>query len=169
MEPGALAPIAIAKDVVDLYGNSSTQITIGSSYHYPNSMAGQWTSLTTVANDVPFIRDLIEHGNPNPISTGDNIWIEPGVKNTLYENGNQPSIQHNYAGKTIILPVVDAIINDTTHGWIPVYGFVGFHVDYAVGKNDKIIVGHFVTNIFTGLGGPAGPNFGIYVPPRLVR
>jgi len=169
MSPSALAPVAIAKEVADLYGDTTTTLILGSPYFYPNSLAGQWTSFLLDENSTTAVRGLIENGNPDTISVGDMIWILPGVHNTLYDNGNQPSIDHNYAGRTIILPIVDAVLSATTHAEARVVGFIGFHVDYATGGSTKTITGHFVQNVYTGLGGPAGPNYGIYVPPRLVQ
>jgi Flp pilus assembly protein TadG len=179
-----LAPVAMAKQVVDTYYTqyrctaSSTlpydpakTITIGSPYQYPNSLAGQWTSFQLDTNNVPDVQGLISNGNATMLSTGDNIWIEPGVKDALYDQKNQPSIEKNYAGDDIFFPIVDAIISDITHSSVPIAGFIGFHVICA-GKgcdgtpydpnpaknNEFIIVGCFVTP--PAYGGPVGPHYG---------
>ena len=169
VEPGVLMPVAIPLELANRFRGTDTTVVIGSPYHYPNTLAGQWTSLNQNRNSVTYLRNLIENGNPTPVAVGDNIWIQPGVETTLYDNPNHPSIQRDYAGKDVILPVVDGVLLDNTHAWMELVGFIGFHVDYALGGSTKQIVGHFVPNIYTGRAGPAGPNYGVFVPPRLVQ
>ena len=76
----------------------SDSFRIGSAYHAPDG--GQWTSFLTDANNVPTIRDLIDHGNPSELKIGDQIWIEPGTKTTIY------SYAATRIGDTVLLPVV---------------------------------------------------------------
>jgi hypothetical protein len=164
MRPGALMPIAISKEVADQagrYNSPAATVRIGSSYHYPNSMAGQWTSLDLDRNDVPTIRDLIANGNPTPLGVGDNIWIEPGTKTSLYRDVP--------VGTDALFPVVDAVLRDNTHAEVPIYGFIGFHITNSVGGSGKYIEGYFIFNYYAGLGGPIGPNYGAFSPPRLVK
>jgi Flp pilus assembly protein TadG len=184
---GAVVPVAIAKQVADQYlmhycgsppcNDPSILLAIGSPYMYPNTLAGQWTSFQLDTNDTTSVRGLISEGNPTMLSTGDNIWIEPGVKDTLYDNKNQPSIDNTYAGKDIVFPIIDAIISDTTHSSVPIAGFIGFHIECAgsgcqgrtfvdnngntvtVGANEKIILGYFITPPGYG-NGPIGPHYG---------
>ena len=161
--PGALFPVAISKAVADQagdYNDDTKTIKIGSSYHYPDSQAGQWTSLDLDRNDVSTIRDLIENGNPTPLKIGDNIWIQPGTETTLYSSVP--------VGKEVCLLVVDAILSDTTHSEVPIYAFIGFHIIGSVGQNEKYIEGHFIPDFYFRPGGPIGPNYGAYTPPRLV-
>lgn len=164
VNPGTLLPIAISREVADQkssHRTAATAIRIGSSYHYPSSMAGQWTSFTLDENNVTAVRNLIENGNPDPIGIGTPIWIEPGTKTALY--GNVP------IGSDVILPVVDATISDTTHSAVPVYGFIGFHITASVGGSGKYIEGYFLDSIKIGGSPGAGPAYGVYVPPRLVQ
>ena len=164
VKPGALLPVVISKEIADQwknYNSPTKTFRIGSAYHYPNSEAGQWTSFELNRNNVPTIRDLIANGNPTPLSVGDNIWIEPGTKTTLYSSVP--------VGTDTLVPVVNAIISDSTHSAVPIYAFIGFHITDSVGKNDKYIEGYFIPNFYAGLGGPVGPNYGAYVPPKLVQ
>lgn len=164
MRPGALLPIAISKEVADKagdYNSPSKTVRIGSSYHYPNSMAGQWTSLDLDRNDVPTIRGLIENGNPTPLGVGDNIWIQPGTKTALYKDVP--------VGTDALFPVVDTVLSDVTHSEVPIHGFIGFHITASVGGSGKYIEGYFIFNYYAGLGGPIGPNYGAFSPPRLVK
>jgi len=173
--PGAMPPVAISKEAADQYQNYYDEehfITIGSPYHYPNGLAGQWTSMFEDFNDVPSVRDLIESGNPAAVSIGDQIWLQPGVKDNLYDQNNQPSIDTYYAGKTVVFPVINAVIEDNTHSWVTIDGFVGFHILCAgkgcdgeaydpdpSKKNEAVIVGYFTTEPVYGTG-PIGPHYG---------
>jgi hypothetical protein len=163
--------VAISKEIADQagsYNGPSNIATIGSSYHYPNSMAGQWTSFQLNTNNVPDVRDLIQNGNPTPLSVGDPIWIQPGVENTLYDNKNHPSIS-DYIGQDVVFPVVDAALSDSTHSEVPIYAFIGFCITDAAGKNKKWIKGYFVENLYIGASGPGGPYYGASAPPVLVQ
>jgi Flp pilus assembly protein TadG len=161
--PGALFPIAIRRSVADRaseFGSRSSTIRIGSDYHYPADDAGQWTSFDVDANDVPFIRNLIEHGNPNTVTNLDSIWIQPGTKNTIY---NEVPLEIDVA-----LPVVlDADFD--THARVPVYGFIGFHVTGSKKGNDPYVEGYFTSFLYIPQSGPVGPCYGAYTPPRLVQ
>jgi len=161
VKPGALLPIAVTRHMAETAGYGSTNtFRIGSSYHYPDSQAGQWTSLNLDTNNVPDVRDLIAYGNPTPLSVGDNIWIQPGTKTTLY--GDIP------VGTTVLVPVVDAILSDSTHSAVPIWGFIGFHITASEGGSGKYIEGYFLANYYAGLGGSSGPNRGVFIPSKLV-
>ncbi len=159
---GALLPIAIPKemaDKADQFNNPASKFKIGSSYHYPTSEGGQWTSFHVDANNLPAITDLITYGNPDTVSIGDNIWIEPGTKNALY--GSIP------VGADVVLPVVT---NIQTHASVPVVGFIGFHVTASVGGSGKYVEGYFLPTMYAGTTiGNGGPIYGAYAPPTLVR
>jgi len=130
----------------------SASFRIGSSYHSPDG--GQWTSFLTDANDVPTIRNLIDSGNPSDLKIGDQIWIEPGTKTTLY---NEAATQ---IGKTVLLPVVCDGFD--THAATPVLGFVAFYIEDAQGGSGKYVQGHFVHNYIDpdATGNANAPNYG---------
>lgn len=164
VKPGRLFPLAISREVADKkdqYNRPTELIRIGSAYHYPSSMAGQWTSLTLDTNNVPDIRGLIANGNPDPISIGTNIWIQPGTKTTLYSDVP--------VGTDVVLAVVDYVLSDVTHSAVPVYGFIGFHITASVGGSGKYIEGYFLDSIKIEGSPGSGTNYGVYVPPRLVQ
>lgn len=180
---GALLPVAISKELADKYRNykdPANTFVIGSAYHYPNGMAGQWTSFLVDSNNVPTIRDLIQNGNPQQINVNtsgtcpggnpnsDCIYIQPGTKNTLYDNKNQPSVGW-FEGQDVLLPVVDAVLRDATHDWAPVAGFVGFHVVRSTGGSTKNIEGYFVDGFTASKSGGSGPNYGALTPIHLVQ
>lgn len=185
VSPGGIFPVAISKESADLqnaYNNAANTIKIASVYKAKSSIAGQWTSLNTDANDSATINDLIANGNPTALGAGDNIWIEPGVKNDIYSS--VPT------GTDVLLPVVDAVLSDSTHSEVPIYGFIGFHITQAVapgidsgtssgtqksdkskdgGKSDDRYIEGYFTQYYARKGGAAGPTYGVYSPPKLVQ
>jgi hypothetical protein len=157
---GGAFPLAMPGILVEQYWNREPPFSfkVGSAYHDPEG--GQWTSFLADANDVPTIRDLIANGNPNPLKVGDNIWIEPGTKTTLYDDAASK------IGQTVLVPVVNT--DFATHAYTPILGFASFYIEDAEGGSGKYIQGHFVKNtIDTATAG--GPVYGTFVPaPKLV-
>jgi hypothetical protein len=157
---GGAFPLAMPGILVEQYWNREPPFSfkIGSAYHDPEG--GQWTSFLADANDVPTIRELISSGNPNPLKVGDNIWIEPGTKTTLYADAASK------IGQTVLIPVVNT--DFSTNAYTPILGFASFYIGDAVGGSGKYIQGHFVKNtIDTAAAG--GPVYGTFVPaPKLV-
>lgn len=168
---GGLFPMVIDQCVLNQYWDSQTnepmidpstgrpyEFQIGNGQTYSGTcQAGQWTSFLTNANDVPTVRGLIASGNSGPISIGDNIWIEPGVKTTIYSDVP--------VGVTIVVPVATQI---DSHSYVPVVAFAAFYVDGSYGGSQKYIEGHFVGGyrIPVSTWG-VGPDYGAYVAPRL--
>lgn len=150
-------PMAMPKSAADQWNQEPyPDVCIGSAYHDPEG--GQWTSFLIDANNVPTIRDLIDNGNPTPLKVGDNIWIEPGTKTTLYEYASSK------IGQTVVTPIVDT--DFSTHAYTPILGFASFYIEEASGGSDKYIKGHFVRrdpqpNEQASSGGPI---FGTFVP-----
>ncbi|MGN6233443.1 MAG: pilus assembly protein TadG-related protein [Trinickia sp.] len=168
---GGLFPMVIDQCVLNQYWNAQTneptidpstgqpyEFQIGNGQTYGGTcQAGQWTSFLINANDVPTVRGLIASGNPGPISIGDNIWIEPGVKTTIYSDVP--------VGATIVVPVAAQI---DSHSYVPVVAFAAFYVDGSYGDSQKYIQGHFVGGYRIPVQSwGIGPNYGAYVQPRL--
>ena len=143
---------------------------IGSSYHYGSCDSGQWTSFGLNKNDVPILRDLIENGNPTPLAIGDDTWIQPGTRSTLYDylDSKYPTPP----GADITLPVVDESL-DLTNRPAEITAFAAFHIDEikgSIGPNPKFYIeGHLINNFTTSGSSGAGPYYGTYTPPRLAR
>lgn len=152
---GECFPMATPISWVDLMwkadANSDT-FRIGSAYHDPTG--GQWTSFLTDANNVPTIRNLIDHGNPSDLKIGDQIWIEPGTMTTLYDDAA------TRIGDTMLLPIVG---NDfETHADTPILGFVPFKITAAEGGSGKYIEGYFLPhyNVPKATGNASAPSYG---------
>jgi len=170
--PGGLFPVAIGQCIYEQYWNSQAgsptidpstgqpyTVQIGNGALSNGCEAGQWTSFQTDRNDVPTVRGLMQNGNPTALSIGDSIWIQNGVKTTLYSSVP--------ANTDVLVPVVVQV----TSGNAAIVGFAAFHIDSAVGGSGKYIQGHFIAayEITTGGAAQAGPYYGAYVPPRLAQ
>ncbi len=168
---GGLFPMVVDRCVLDQYWDSQTnapmidpstgqpyEFEVGNGHVYGGTCeAGQWTSFLINADDVPTVRGLIVSGNPSPISIGDSIWIEPGVKTTIYSDVP--------VGATIVVPVAQRI---DAHSYVPIVAFAAFHVDGSYGGSDKYIEGHFVSGYrLPAQAWGVGPQYGVYVAPRL--
>ncbi|MGN6314860.1 TadG family pilus assembly protein [Trinickia sp.] len=168
---GGLFPMVVDQCVLNQYWDAQTsepaidpstgqpyEFQVGNGHLYGASCeAGQWTSFLVNANDVPTVRGLIASGNPSPLSIGDDIWIEPGVKTTIYSDVP--------VGVTIVIPVAAQI---DTHSYVPIVAFAAFHVDGSYGGSQKYIEGHFVGGYRIPVQSwGIGPQYGAYVAPRL--
>ena len=132
---------------------------IGSDYHYSSCTAGEWTSFQVDSNNVPTIRDLMANGNPTPLAIGDNTWIQPGTKNTLFDEVPQ--------NVDVVIPVVVSLDN---HSFQPIVALAAFHIDLGVGGSGKYVQGHFTTNVpVTSDATGDGPYYGAFIPPRLAQ
>jgi hypothetical protein len=190
--PNSIMPYAISinsKELWSIYGSAANPITLGDPYHCDASgcyaggtedTGGQFTTYLMEINSVGSddgVRDTIAGGNPSLLDVTDQIWIEPGVKRTAYDNPSQVSLFSEYAGKTVALPVVGEAIYADTHGYGQLVGYIGFHVIcvgkscvplYGRGNNEKIVMGYFTTEMRNGLD-PVGPHFGPLDRCRIAR
>lgn len=138
------------------------ELRIGSAYHYGTCDAGQWTSFSRNTNDVPTIRDFINNGVPDPLSVGDNTWIEPGTKDTIYD-----AIAAKYPPGSDVTVVVVNSADLSKLGQSQIVAYAGFHID-AIDKSKKYIQGHFIPAAVTsGSSGVGTVFYGTYTPPRL--
>jgi Flp pilus assembly protein TadG len=162
IDPGMAFPLATPISFVNQLWNQdpAPSFRIGSAYHDPTG--GQWTSFLSTANNVPAIQQLIDNGNPGPLQVGDQIYIAPGTKDSLF-NAAATRI-----GDTVIMPVVSD--DFATHDQTPILGFVAFYIEDASAGSDKYIQGHFVSpyTVPGGIGTPGTPNYGALAgAPRL--
>jgi hypothetical protein len=153
-------PLAITAAAIATLWDPVTQQPIGGAnptqVTYDQSNLG-WTSFNTNVNDVPSILNLITNGNPVPYNIGDQIWIEPGVKATIYK-----SVPTN----TDILIAI--VANTSINGLQSILGFASFHIDSA-NQGTKTITGHLTPNFKINTGSITGLSYGVYTPPRLVK
>jgi Flp pilus assembly protein TadG len=179
---GGLFPMAIATCIYGLYWNTQTgtpkinpstgapyTVTFGNGSNVGGCQSGQWTSFQTDSNNVPTVRGFIANGNPVALNVGDSIWIEPGVKTTLYANvQTKVTANGNTSGIDVMLPVVN---DATAHSSQPIVAFAPFHIDKADGGSGKDIQGHFLAGykVAPTTNAQVGPYYGAYIPPRLAE
>lgn len=168
---GGVFPMVIDQCVLSQYWNAQAnqptidpasglpyEIQIGNGKTYGGSCTGgQWTSFLTNANDVPTVQGLIANGNPSPLQIGDNIWIQPGTKTTIYSN--IPT------GVTVLMPVAMQVSSRT---YVPIVAFAAFYIEQSLGDSDKYIQGHLVGGYTIPVqSSGVGPNYGAYAHPQL--
>lgn len=153
--PNSCFPLAAPKSWVDNHWSLDPPVSFRIGSGYQEADGGDWTSFKMNANDASTIDTLIDKGNPTTLAIGDLIWIEPGVKNSVY----------NYAaelqGKTMLMPVVPD--NFDTHSQTPILGFVAFYFEDSKNGSNPYIQGHFVKNFNIANATPGGPNNGATV------
>jgi Flp pilus assembly protein TadG len=151
--PGGCWPLAAPETWVKNNWNNPASFKMYSDYHADNG--GQWTSLMDEENNVPFIRGLMDEGNPDTVSIGDKIYIQPGTKAALYGYADA------FIGKTVLIPVVADDFQ--THNYTPVKGFVAFKIE-DVNQGQKWIQGHFEKNYVAPATNtdPNAPFYGTY-------
>lgn len=178
--PGALFPLAMAQCMYNTYWDRSIYppgpkidpatgkpyvFKIGSGYHYSSCSSAEWTSLLNDSNDVGTIRQLIAQGNPVTLEMGQNIWIEPGTKSTLYQSVKGCSAAGDHSCAYVVVPVVTQTDN---HALSPINGFACLHIlDANAGQ--KYVLAEMSNRCSSSLAGGAGPNYGVITPPSLVR
>ncbi|MBF0586284.1 hypothetical protein INT08_02160 [Prosthecochloris sp. N3] len=166
-------PFAVSQCILDELWDSGTNspkinpatghpyiFEIGTIYPASGCFTGQWTTFAEQENSVPAIRQLIADGNPTHLSVGDDTWIEPGVKATLYDEVP--------IGIDVPILVVDNVVS---HSYQPIVAIAGFHISDA-GKhgNKSYVKGHFIENYsFSSLDPGSGPLYGALSRPVLVE
>ena len=180
MLPGGLFPLAMAKCMYDTYWDSSVYpprpridpatgkpyvFKIGSGYHYGLCSSGEWSSLLDDKNDVGTIRQLIAKGNPVNLEMGQNIWIEPGTKTTLYQATHDCSAAGDHSCEYVVVPTVTQTDN---HARSPIMGFSCLHILDA-STSQKYVLAEMSNRCNVSLAGGAGPNYGVLTPPSLVH
>ncbi|HET8730522.1 MAG TPA: TadG family pilus assembly protein [Moraxellaceae bacterium] len=178
--PGALFPIAMTHCLFtnfwDFTANNPVSdpatgnpfiFKIGTPYQYDGCETGQWTSFLLDKNDTTTIRNLIANGNPDPISVGDQTWLEPGVKSALYTTVHNCSAAGDKTCEYVSMPVIET--NDVTvHAQTKIAAFACLHILDAVGGSEKYVLVQMTLGChIDGSGG--GIYYGTTLPPKLVQ
>lgn len=159
--PGDCFPLAVPESFVRQHWNDRYSFKIYSDYHTDNG--GQWTSFLTDENNVPYIRRLIDQGNPDALFIGDEIYIQPGTKATIY----------SYAAQKVGQVVMIVVVADDYlyHEYTPIKGFVAFYIE-DTNQGQKWIQGHFEKDYIAPQvpPSPEAPFFGTYAgAPKLIQ
>ena len=181
ISPGGLFPFAMSQCMFDQYWNSGIQpagpridpltgqtyeFKVGSLYHYANCDSGEWSSLDFKASGADAIDQMITTGNPVSLSVGDAIWMQSGVKNSLFQAVNKCSAAGNKTCEYVSIPVLSQVVSGT---FSTITGFACLHILDAVGGNDKYIRVQMSTQCKSPFSDGVGPNYGVLSPPSLFR
>jgi Flp pilus assembly protein TadG len=147
---------------------------IGTSYAY-NANAelggtcttGQWTPLSSSSdNGDSVIQNIIQDGNTSTVKTGDNLWLQTGDKNNLYNQINNCSACGNRSCEYATVPVVSSVTPGTQQ---PVLALACMHVLSATGGSGKYITVQMSTGCAPTNSGGSGTSYGVVGPPRLAQ
>ena len=179
ISPGGVFPFAMSECMYQKFWNASAQppgphndpatgqpyvFKIGSLYHYGNCDSGEWTSLDQKASGANEIDKLITEGNPVTLAVGDEVWMQSGVKTSLFQDVNRCSGAGNRKCEFVVVPTLNQVVSGTMAS---IVGFACLNLKSAVGGNDKYILAQMSTQCKAPYGGGVGPNYGVVSPPSL--
>lgn len=181
VSPGGLFPFAMSQCMYDKFWNSGVQpagpridpltgktyvFKVGSLYQYANCDSGEWSSLDFKASGADAIDGMITTGNPVTLSIGDAIWMQSGVKNSLFQAVQKCSAAGNKTCEYVSIPVLNQVVSGT---FATITGFACLHILNAVGGNQKYIQVQMSTLCKSPFSDGVGPNYGVVSPPSLFR
>lgn len=153
--PGQTLPQTIGQPYV-------FQITSG--YHVGACDGADWTSFALDRNDVPTIGTLIASGNPTTLSLGDQTWIEPGTKTTLYNTVNACSAAGDKSCELVTIAVVNTALN---HSDVPIKAFACLRIVSATGGSGKYVTVQMSNKCVNPDAGGTGPDYGVHSTAKL--
>ncbi len=159
---------------------------IGSSYAYGNNggggegedgngngngggscTSGQWTPLSsTQDNSDSTIQGCIDHGNSSTLKTGDNVWLQTGDKNNLYDLVNNCSEAGNRSCEYATVPVVSSITPGSEQN---INAMACLHVLSGTGGNGKYISVQMSNGCAPTNASGSGMSYGVVAPPKLAQ
>jgi hypothetical protein len=186
---GGLAPFAMnqclfttywdtaAKQPVNDSSGNPYNITIGPKKNDPLNACGSgdsgiWTSFEDALNSVPAIRKLIDDGNPDTLSIGDSIWIQPGVQGTLYGDlGKKITKCHASSDPDCNLATVPVVNSSSLDQktFMPVVAFACIKLISATQKGGSGEIVFQLSAECESTGSGIGPSYGASTPPRLIQ
>lgn len=181
VHPGGLFPFAMSECMYQKYWNASTQpagpridpltgqafvFKVGSLYQYGSCESGEWSSLDFKASGADAVDEMIQTGNPVTLSVGDDIWVQSGVKSSLFQDVNKCSAAGDKSCEYVLMPVLSQVLGGN---FASIRGFACLHILRAVGGSQKYIEIEMSTQCQSPLSGGVGPNYGAVSPPSLFR
>lgn len=181
IRPGGLFPFAISKCMYDKFWNMNAQpaaprldpltgrvpeFRIGALYRYDNCDSGEWTSLNDKLSGADAIDQQIKTGNLVTMSMGDEVWMQTGVKNSLYTDVKNCSQVGNRGCEFVVVPVLRQVVAGTL---APIVGFACLHLLDAVGGSQKYILVKMSNQCSPPRSGGVGPNYGVISQPSLFK
>jgi len=180
IDSGGVFPFAISECMYQKYWDSSSApagprqdakgnalvFKVGSLYAYDACDSGEWTSLAAKASGVNVIAQLIEDGSPTTLSLDDEIWVQTGVKNSLFKAVQDCSVAGNRSCEFVVMPVLTRV---TPGSFSSIRGFACMHILNAESGNGKYIELQMSTLCKSPYSSGVGPNYGVMSPPSLFR
>ncbi|OYU10896.1 MAG: pilus assembly protein TadE [Comamonadaceae bacterium PBBC1] len=177
---GGVFPFAISECMYQNFWNSSSSpagprkdaggqalvFRVGSLYAYDSCDSGEWSSLAVKASGVHVIAQLIEDGSPSTLSLDEDIWVQTGVKNSLFQAVQDCSAAGTQKCEFVVMPVLTRV---TPGSFSKIRGFACMHILNAEGGNGKYIELQMSTLCQAPNSSGVGPNYGVMTPPRLFR
>jgi Flp pilus assembly protein TadG len=181
IQPGGLFPYAVSKCMYEKFWDTSAQpaaprvdpltgkvpqFKIGSLYFYDKCGSGEWTSLDTQASGATTIEKLIASGNPISMSVGDKVWMQTGVKTSLFTVVKNCSAAGTRKCEFVVVPVLEQVVSGASS---TIVGFACLQLLDAVAGNEKYILAKMSNQCPPPLSGGVGPNYGVISPPSLFK
>lgn len=177
--PSAMFPLVMSKCVYDNYWINTADyrgpkldangvpliFRIGPDYPIsPCTSSGVWTTYLLDLSSTEAVRKLVDNGNPTALAIGDKIWIQPGVKNTLYQAINSCSL----AGNKKCADATIAVVPDVTQkAMMPILAFACLRILHADNGNQPFVEVQMTTQCRPNDSGGTGPFYGALSPPKL--
>lgn len=177
--PSAMFPLVMSKCVYDNYWINTADyrgpkldingqpfiFRIGPDYPIsPCISSGVWTTYLQDLSSANEVRNLVLNGNPTQLYLGDKIWIQPGVRNTLYQAIDACSL----AGNQKCADATIAVVPDVTQkAMMPILAFACLRIMRADNGNQPFVEVQMTAQCRPNDSGGTGPFYGALSPPKL--
>ena len=160
---------------VDPKTNQPYVFNIGSSYAYnaggegqSNCTSGQWTPLSSSQdNSDSAIQQCFKDGNSSTLQANkDQIWLQNGDKNNLYDYVNNCSESGNRSCEYSTVPVVQSVNPGSEQ---QITAMACLHIISATGGSGKYITAQMSTGCSPINASGSGTSYGVIAPPKLAQ
>lgn len=178
--PSAMFPFVMSKCVYDHYWTNTTEyrgpvlnpatgqayiFRIGPDYPIaPCASSGVWTTYLEDLSSTDAVKKLVADGNPTTLSIGDLIWIQPGIKNTLYQTIDACSLNGSSKCANATVAVVNNVMQKTR---MPILAFACLRILNANNGNKPYVEIQMASQCRPQESGGTGPFYGALSPPKL--
>lgn len=164
---GDAFPFAIPYTYVkeNWYKDPPVTFSVGSALHSVGG--GQWTTFKSTDNSASYVSALIINGNPITLSVGDQVYIQPGTKSSVYN-----TVLTQFKSHPDKIYMVAVIPDSFSLGaYTEVKAFSAFKITGCSGSgDDPYVEGHFVPDYMNPkASGAGGEHLGAALPPKMVN
>ncbi|MDE1981314.1 MAG: hypothetical protein KGI81_03145 [Betaproteobacteria bacterium] len=160
---------------VDPRTNQPYVFNIGSSYAYnsggegeSNCTSGQWTPLSNSQdNSDSTIQHCFQDGNSTTLEANkDQIWLQNGDKNNLYDYVNNCSESGNRSCEYATVPVVQTVNPGSEQ---KITAMACLHIISATGGSGKYVTAQMSNGCTPTNASGSGTSYGVVAPPKLAQ